>query len=195
MLTSGFLAECIEVAQQAAERAASVWQDRRELLFSRPRKRPLRFRDRCRPGFAADDPRNHWSPVSATRLYRRRRQIRQSPTRGGWPPTWIVDPLDGTTNYLHDCPLYCVSIGLQVAGELVVGVILDPTRPELFRAAKGWRRRLGDERLSTSTGREAGRCHVGHRLSRQHARPRPTVRLLALLRAPTHALAAPAPRR
>ena len=53
------------------------------------------------------------------------------------PPTWIVDPLDGTTNYLHDCPLYCVSIGLQVAGELVVGVILDPTRPELFRAAKG----------------------------------------------------------
>src|SRR5205823_6553346 len=39
------------------------------------------------------------------------------------PPTWIVDPLDGTTNYVHDCPLYAVSIGLQVAGELVVGVI------------------------------------------------------------------------
>ena len=36
------------------------------------------------------------------------------------PPTWIVDPLDGTTNYVHDFPLYCVSIGLQVAGELVV---------------------------------------------------------------------------
>ena len=42
------------------------------------------------------------------------------------PPTWIVDPLDGTTNYVHDCPLYCVSIGLQVAGELVVGVVFDP---------------------------------------------------------------------
>ena len=56
------------------------------------------------------------------------------------PPTWIVDPLDGTTNYVHDCPLYCVSIGLQVAGELVVGVILDPSRPELFEAAKGLRR-------------------------------------------------------
>src|SRR5947209_12876571 len=39
------------------------------------------------------------------------------------PPTWIVDPLDGTTNYVHDCPLYCVSIGLQVAGELVAGVV------------------------------------------------------------------------
>src|SRR5262249_37167818 len=39
------------------------------------------------------------------------------------PPTWIVDPLDGTTNYVHDFPLYCVSIGLQVAGELVAGVV------------------------------------------------------------------------
>lgn len=53
------------------------------------------------------------------------------------PPTWIVDPLDGTTNYVHDCPLYCVSIGLQVAGELVAGVVLDPTRDECFAAAKG----------------------------------------------------------
>jgi myo-inositol-1(or 4)-monophosphatase len=53
------------------------------------------------------------------------------------PPTWIVDPLDGTTNYVHDCPLYCVSIGLEVAGELVVGVVLDPARDELFEAARG----------------------------------------------------------
>jgi myo-inositol-1(or 4)-monophosphatase len=60
------------------------------------------------------------------------------------PPTWIVDPLDGTTNYVHDCPLYCVSIGLQVAGELVVGVVLDPSRQELFRA---W---LGERRLRVS---------------------------------------------
>src|ERR1700733_13715291 len=53
------------------------------------------------------------------------------------PPTWIVDPLDGTTNYVHDCPLYCVSIGLQVAGELVVGAVFDPSRQEMFAAAKG----------------------------------------------------------
>src|SRR5262245_3034945 len=66
------------------------------------------------------------------------------------PPTWIVDPLDGTTNYVHDCPLYCVSIGLQVAGELVVGVILDPSRQELFTAARGLGAWLGDRRLMTS---------------------------------------------
>jgi myo-inositol-1(or 4)-monophosphatase len=66
------------------------------------------------------------------------------------PPTWIVDPIDGTTNYVHDCPLYCVSIGLQVAGELVVGVVLDPSRQEMFRAAQGMGAWLGERRLHTS---------------------------------------------
>ncbi len=66
------------------------------------------------------------------------------------PPTWIVDPIDGTTNYVHDCPLYCVSIGLQIAGELVVGVVLDPSRNEMFHAAKGAGRWLNQRRLRTS---------------------------------------------
>jgi myo-inositol-1(or 4)-monophosphatase len=66
------------------------------------------------------------------------------------PPTWIVDPLDGTTNYVHDCPLYCVSIGLQVAGELVVGVVFDPRAREMFRAAKGGGAWLNEQRISVS---------------------------------------------
>jgi myo-inositol-1(or 4)-monophosphatase len=66
------------------------------------------------------------------------------------PPTWIVDPLDGTTNYVHDCPLYCVSIGLQIAGEMVVGVVFDPSRQELFHAAKGRGAWVGERRLQTS---------------------------------------------
>src|SRR5438445_4659347 len=66
------------------------------------------------------------------------------------PPTWIVDPIDGTTNYVHDCPLYCISIGLQVAGEMVVGVIFDPPHNELFRAALGHGAWLNDRRLRTS---------------------------------------------
>jgi myo-inositol-1(or 4)-monophosphatase len=66
------------------------------------------------------------------------------------PPTWIVDPIDGTTNYVHDCPMYCVSIGLQIAGELVVGVVYDPCRREMFKAAKGLGAWLADERLATS---------------------------------------------
>lgn len=67
------------------------------------------------------------------------------------PPTWIIDPIDGTTNFIHDCPFYCISIGLQVAGELVVGVIFDPTRRELFQAVKGQGAWLDKRRLATSS--------------------------------------------
>ncbi len=67
------------------------------------------------------------------------------------PPTWIVDPIDGTTNYVHDFPFYCVSIGLQVAGEMVVGVVYDPRHQEMFCAAKEQGAWLGEQRLRTST--------------------------------------------
>lgn len=53
------------------------------------------------------------------------------------PPTWIIDPIDGTTNYVHDVPLYCTSIGLWASGGLVVGVVYDPRHGEMFEAAKG----------------------------------------------------------
>jgi myo-inositol-1(or 4)-monophosphatase len=50
---------------------------------------------------------------------------------------WYVDPLDGTTNFAHGFPVFCISIGLEYKHELVVGVLFDPTRNELFSAAKG----------------------------------------------------------
>jgi myo-inositol-1(or 4)-monophosphatase len=52
-------------------------------------------------------------------------------------PLWVVDPLDGTTNYVHDVPSYAVSIGLVVEGIVQVGVIYDPSRDEMFSAVKG----------------------------------------------------------
>lgn len=55
---------------------------------------------------------------------------------------WIIDPLDGTGNYVHGFPYYCVSIGLEYQGRMVVGAIYDPTREELFSAVEGagaWR--------------------------------------------------------
>ncbi|HEY2784216.1 MAG TPA: inositol monophosphatase family protein [Fimbriiglobus sp.] len=61
-------------------------------------------------------------------------EVRPAP---GSPPTWVVDPLDGTANYVHDVPAYCVSIGLVVEGSIVVGVISDPRQNELFAAAVG----------------------------------------------------------
>lgn len=53
------------------------------------------------------------------------------------PPTWIVDPLDGTSNYVHDVPAYCVSIGLWFAGQGWLGVIHDPRLQEVFTALRG----------------------------------------------------------
>ncbi|MBI4313524.1 MAG: inositol monophosphatase, partial [Candidatus Omnitrophica bacterium] len=53
------------------------------------------------------------------------------------PYRWIIDPLDGTTNYIHQFPAFCVSIGLSRENELQVGVIYDPLRDELFHAVRG----------------------------------------------------------
>ncbi|MBA2379968.1 MAG: inositol monophosphatase [Blastocatellia bacterium] len=50
---------------------------------------------------------------------------------------WIIDPLDGTTNYAHGYPCFCVTIALENDGEIVLGVTYDPTRDELFTAEKG----------------------------------------------------------
>lgn len=53
------------------------------------------------------------------------------------PYRWIVDPLDGTSNYVHGFPYYAVSIGVERQGELVAGIVYDPTRDEMFTATKG----------------------------------------------------------
>jgi myo-inositol-1(or 4)-monophosphatase len=50
---------------------------------------------------------------------------------------WIIDPLDGTTNYAHGYPCFCVTLALEHDGEIVLGVTFDPTRDELFTAEKG----------------------------------------------------------
>lgn len=69
----------------------------------------------------------------------------------GSPPTWVVDPLDGTANYVHDVPQYCVSIGLWAEGKPVVGVILDPRLDELFAAAAGHGATLNGRPMRVST--------------------------------------------
>jgi myo-inositol-1(or 4)-monophosphatase len=67
------------------------------------------------------------------------------------PPTWVVDPLDGTANYVHDVPAYCVSIGLWAAGRPVLGVILDPRQGELFTATEGGGAHLNGHPIHVST--------------------------------------------
>jgi myo-inositol-1(or 4)-monophosphatase len=50
---------------------------------------------------------------------------------------WIIDPLDGTTNYAHGVPIFCVSIGLEFQGKIILGVVYDPMQDELFHALAG----------------------------------------------------------
>jgi myo-inositol-1(or 4)-monophosphatase len=63
---------------------------------------------------------------------------------------WIIDPLDGTTNYAHGYPCFCVSIGLEHNGRMEVGVIYDPMRDELFTAERGEGASLNGRRLQVS---------------------------------------------
>ena len=65
-------------------------------------------------------------------------------------PTWVVDPLDGTSNYVHDVPAYCVSVGLWWKGRPVVGAILDPRLNELFLCAQGHGATLNGEPIHVS---------------------------------------------
>jgi myo-inositol-1(or 4)-monophosphatase len=67
------------------------------------------------------------------------------------PVRWIIDPLDGTSNYVHGFPYYAVSIGVERAGELLAGAVFDPTRDELFAAAQGGGATLNGVQIEVST--------------------------------------------
>ncbi|HKQ29203.1 MAG TPA: inositol monophosphatase family protein, partial [Burkholderiales bacterium] len=63
---------------------------------------------------------------------------------------WIIDPLDGTTNFIHGFPQYCISIGIEHRGALTHAVIYDPVKNELFTASKGRGAFLNDRRVRVS---------------------------------------------
>lgn len=72
---------------------------------------------------------------------------RQSPS----PYQWVIDPLDGTTNFAHGYPAYCVSIGVEHEGRSLVGVVFDPTRDDLFTAQRGKGAFLNNAPITVST--------------------------------------------
>jgi len=90
--------------------------------------------------------------------------------------TWIVDPLDGTTNFLHGIPQFAISIGLQREGVMIAGVIYNPANDELYTAERGKGAFLNDTRLRVAGRRRLDECviacglpHIGrgdHNLSR-----------------------------
>jgi myo-inositol-1(or 4)-monophosphatase len=74
---------------------------------------------------------------------------------------WIIDPLDGTTNFLHGFPQYCVSIALSQKGQVTHGVIYDPVRNDLFTASRGRGAFLNDRRIRVSKRHHLRDCLIG----------------------------------
>ncbi|HJU71375.1 MAG TPA: inositol monophosphatase family protein [Paucimonas sp.] len=74
---------------------------------------------------------------------------------------WIIDPLDGTTNFIHGFPQYCVSIGLQQRGLMTQAVIYDPTRNELFTATRGAGAYLNDKRIRVTRRDKMAEALIG----------------------------------
>ncbi len=74
---------------------------------------------------------------------------------------WIVDPLDGTTNFIHGFPQYCVSIALEHRGALAHAVVYDPQKNELFTASKGRGAFLNDHRIRVSKCQRLGDALIG----------------------------------
>ena len=74
---------------------------------------------------------------------------------------WIIDPLDGTTNFLHGFPQYCVSVALAQKGQVTQGVIYDPVRNDLFTATRGRGAFLNDRRIRVSRRAHLRDCLIG----------------------------------
>ncbi|TWT99935.1 Inositol-1-monophosphatase [Botrimarina colliarenosi] len=69
---------------------------------------------------------------------------------------WIVDPLDGTTNYVHGFPMFATSVGVVLDGEIIAGAVFDPVRGEMFSASKGGGAFLGDEPIHVTDAMALG---------------------------------------
>ncbi|MCS6977095.1 MAG: inositol monophosphatase [Gemmatales bacterium] len=140
-----FLQKCLHTAQQAARRGAEVLDAWRRRISVREKGRfdlvteaDLASQEAIRQTLAREFP-------DFAFLGEEGGSVGQA-----GQPTWIVDPLDGTTNYVHQVPFYAVSIALAVEGEILVGVILDPCRNEMFHGARGMGAWLGSDPLRTT---------------------------------------------
>jgi myo-inositol-1(or 4)-monophosphatase len=83
----------------------------------------------------------------------------ESGVTGDSDHVWIIDPLDGTTNYLHGFPVFCVSVAVRIKGRVEHGVVYDPMRQELFTASRGEGAQLDGRRIRVS-----GQAQLEHAL-------------------------------
>jgi len=140
-------AELLSVAQDAAKAAGVVLLDYAKRGFHIERKNPINLvtdADHAAEQRAIDQIRRHYPD------HRILAEERGADAHGSSPFRWIIDPLDGTTNFAHGFPVYAVSIGVEYLDELLIGVVYDPTRNEMFTAEAGGGAFLNSRSLAVS---------------------------------------------
>ena len=147
----------LEVAKDAARRAGEVIVQRshttKEISFKGP-SNPVTDVDLMAEGAALQILRDEY-PDSGILS----EESEPIPTKSGY--TWVVDPLDGTRNYVHGIPHVSVVVALARDGEVLVGVTYDPIRGEVFSAEKGKGAFLNDAPISVSLKEEVSECLLG----------------------------------
>lgn len=139
---AGYLTTAIEIAREAGALLAQLFKRPQEITYKRP------------SDIVTDaDRRSEALIIERLTSYFPRHAIVAE--EGGGQKTasdycWYVDPLDGTTNFAHGFPVFCVTLGLAYRGEVIAGVVYDPIREELFTAEKGTGAYLNNQRISVS---------------------------------------------
>ena len=137
----------LNIAVRAARRAGTI------ILRSQPRLDMVKIDLKGRHDYVSNTDRDAEAAIIETLLkaYPDHEILaEESGARGKSDFVWIVDPLDGTTNYLHTYPQFAVSIALSVKGQVEQGVIYDPIRDELFTASRGGGAQLNEKRIRVS---------------------------------------------
>ncbi len=106
--------------------------------------------------------------------------------RQGGEYKWYVDPLDGTTNFAHGYPVFCVSIALEKKGERIAGVVYDPTRREMFAAEKGSGTELNGRKVEVSKTAQLSECIVATGFPSQKRHKNPNIHFYHQITMKTH---------
>ena len=137
----------LNTAVQAARRAGTI------AIRALPRLHELEIRSKSRNEFVTQVDQRAEQEIIATirkRFPDHAFLAEESGRRGEHECVWIIDPLDGTTNFVHGFPVFSVSIALQIRGQTEVGVVYDPSRQELFTAIRGRGAQLDGRRIRVS---------------------------------------------
>lgn len=148
----------LNVAVMAAHRGGDT------LIRSLPKLDKIKVEQKGRNDYVSDADRNAEKAVIDTILkhYPEHAIVaEESGQRGHSDYVWIIDPLDGTTNFLHGFPVFCVSVGLMHKNRLEHGAVYDPLRQELFTASRGQGAHLDGRRIRVSQQVSLERALVG----------------------------------